>query len=71
VDCQIIIHTKNGEDVSVAGKCEVEVFDIVHGKQISTKLLIRPQQVKRHWTLVGWDSKGRIAIYVNEHIGAE
>jgi len=71
VDCQLFLHVKNDEDVSVGGLCTVEVYDISHAKQVSAKVIIKSMPVHSHWTLVGWDDQDHIAIYVNEEVGTE
>ncbi|MDX8401756.1 MAG: hypothetical protein R8K47_03900 [Mariprofundaceae bacterium] len=71
VDCELIVHVANGEKVSIGGKCEVEVWDMVNKRRVSDKLIIKPEPVGDHWTLIGWSEVEHIAIYVDEEIGAE
>ncbi len=71
VDCELIVHVKNGEQVSMGGRCEVFVYDLVNKKEVEFKLIIRPTDIGRHWTLIGWDEKDHVAIYADEEIGAE
>ncbi len=71
VDCELIVHVKNGEKVTIAGKCDVLVWDVANKRQVKQKMILKPTEVGDDWTLVGWDKKEHIAIYVNEEIGAE
>ncbi len=71
VDCQIFLQVKGGEKVSAGGLCNVEVYDIAHAKQVSSKIMIKNQAIGEHWTLIGWDSREHVAIYLNEEVGTE
>jgi len=71
VDCEMILHVKNEEIVTVSGRCAVQVFDISRGKQITRKLIIKPITLGKHWTLVAYDEAEHVAIYMEEEIGTE
>lgn len=71
VDCELIVHVDKGEQVTMGGRCEVFVFDIVNKQQVESKMIIKPMTIGRHWTLIAWDEKDHVAIYADEEIGAE
>ncbi|RME80577.1 MAG: hypothetical protein D6771_09335 [Zetaproteobacteria bacterium] len=72
VDCELIVHVKNEQDVTMAGRCEVFIFDVAHHKEIARELLIKPTPLpQRGWSLVAFDAEDGIAVYADEHIGAE
>jgi len=72
VDCQLIVHVKNEEDVSMAGRCEVFIYDVSRQRQIAREMLIKPTRLDaRGWHLISYDAEDGIAVYADEHIGAE
>ena len=71
VDCQLILDVKDDEHVKIGGKCETLVWDIANAKQVASNVFIKPTQVGKDWTLIAWDAKEHVAVYVDEEIGAE
>ncbi|WP_287962923.1 hypothetical protein [Alcanivorax sp.] len=71
VDCQLILDVPDGEHVKIGGKCQTLVWDIVNARQVKSDMLIKPTLVGKDWTLIAWDAKEHVAIYVNEEMGAE
>lgn len=70
VDCEILVHT-DGEKVKVGGKFDALSYDVVHNKEIDGRIVFAGVHVKRDWTLVGYDAKSGVALYVDEEIGVE
>jgi hypothetical protein len=72
VDCQIILHVAQGENVTTLGKCEVFYYDAAHKKEVEAKIMMKPTLLKSSdWQLVAWDPVSHIGIYADEEIGQE
>ncbi|RME85152.1 MAG: hypothetical protein D6771_03570, partial [Zetaproteobacteria bacterium] len=71
VDCDLITHIKNESKVSIGGMCEVLLFDTAHHKEVARKLIIKPQTLGQGWRLLALDAEDGIAVYADEHVGAE
>ncbi len=72
VDCQLLLHVAQGEDVTVMGKCETFYYDAANKKEVESKLAVKPVLIKAEdWQLVAWDPVAHVAIYADEEVGNE